>query len=572
MDSEDNRLKKLHSSKTQRDKELERIKSLAVVSVLNKNFKETTPPPRPSSLLPTLSPSSSLTTDNPSTATSDGKSRSLSVSRSQTISYSTGNPIKKASNASLHHEYDNSMSRTSSSSANRLSRILTSNDSVGGDQQHLVSEQELDESYLVTNSPIDTEKETLEKRVQELEALYAASKNDIQVLESQSHQQREILLLQDRLIQQMADQLDTPTVNMQCQLCASDDVASLLKAQQEVTILTRELNELRPLSSEYTSAISELTEMASASDHTIDELEQLAREIQKANTLQTEFIDTKVQTLLDKILQKNEMINKLEHDQQQQLLKQLQHQQLPPTPVAAVAAAAKTDGAHASNDTSNVILEEDEDGTRELEPNSARSSYMSHESQHGRKSYISRWKGNAIPPASPPPSLPLPPIPSASSRSTTTIASNRPKSILSEISRGSSIHAQHTSGSKHLSMDAVGGVSVAAATAAASLGSRRPSMQSEFDEELADAAYYKEFTDQLQERLSISKEIDDLRVWEPSDYDSIQRKIESKNWSDTEDDHSMSSQKAAFWKGMKKKLRVISSLFTKSLHNYMAIV
>ncbi|KAK4517529.1 uncharacterized protein ATC70_000868 [Mucor velutinosus] len=557
MDSDDSILKKLRSSKTQRDKELERIKSLAVVSVLNKNFKETTPPPRPSSLLPTLSPSNSLTTDNPSSTdtTPDGKSRSLSVSRSQTISYSTGsNPLKKASNTSLDHEYSNNMSRTSSATTNRRSRILTSNDTLDEDQQRLVSEQELNDSYLVTNSPIDTEKETLEKRVQELEALYAASINDLQVLTSQCHQQKEILLLQDKLIQHMSDQLDAPAVNMQCQLCASDDVASLLKAQQEVAILTRELTELRPLSSEYTCAISELTERTSASEHKMDELEQLAREIQKANTVQTEFIDTKVQTLLDKVLRKNEIINKLEHNQQQYLLKQLQYQQLPPTPVATVAAAAtKTDGTHVFNEnTSNVIPEENEEGTSELEPNSARSSYVSHESQHGRRSYISRWKGNAIPPASPPPSLPLPPIPSASSRSTTS-NSTRPKSILSEISRGSSIHAQHTSGNKHLSMDAVGGGVV---STAATLDSRRPSVQSQFDEELADAAYYKEFTDQLQERLSMSKEIDDLRVWEPSDYDSIQRKIDSKNWSDSEDGHSMSSQKAAFWKGMKKKLRV----------------
>ncbi|KAF1807652.1 hypothetical protein V8B55DRAFT_1467506 [Mucor lusitanicus] len=555
MDSDDNRLKKLHNSKTQRDKELERIKSLAVVSVLNKNFKETTPPPRPSSLLPTLSPSSSLTTDNPSSAATgpDGKStRSMSMSRSQTISYSPASkPLKKPSNTSLHHEHNN-MSRTSSSATNRLSRILTSNDALDEDQQHHdVSEQELDDGYLVTNSPIDTEKETLEKRVQELEALYVASISDIQALTSQSQQQQEILLLQDKLIQHMSDQLDTPATDMQCQLCASDDVAALLKAQQDVAILARELNELRPLSSEYTSAISQLTEQASASEHKMDELEQLAREVQKANTIQTEFIDTKVQTLLDKILRKNEIINKLEQEQQQQLLKQLQYQQLPPTPVAAVAAAHKTDG----NDTSNMIPEEDEDGAGEIEPNSARSSYVSHESLHGRKSYISRWKGNALPPASPPPSLPLPPIPSASSRSTTS-NNTRPKSILSEISRGSSIHAQHTSGNKHLSMDAVGGVSTQAAAAAASLDSRRPSVQSQFDEELADAAYYKEFTDQLQERLSMSKEIDDLRVWEPSDYDSIQRKIDSKNWSDSEDEHSMSSQKAAFWKGMKKKLRV----------------
>lgn len=553
---DEKKLKKLHASKTQRDKELERIKSLAVVSVLNKNFKETTPPPRRASLLPTLSPSNSLTTDNPSTATQDiyNKSKSQSISRSQTVSYSSNNPIKKSSNSSLHSDYNNHLSRKPSFTTNRLSAICTSSSSVYEDDQELPSERELNEDYLVTNSPIDTEKETLEKRVQELEALYTASMNDLQILESRSNNQKEILVLQDKLIQQMTDQLDTQEINnMQCQICSSGDVESLLKAQQDVVILTRELNELRPLKSEYSSAISDFTEKSTLNDNKIEELEQLAREIQKANAIQTEFIDTKVQTLLDKILTKNEIINKLEHEQQVQLLQQLQYQQLPPTPKPDM--INKSGNVQSLNDTSTVIWEkqgEEEGNDNELETNSARSSYISHEGQNKRKSYISRWKGNSIPPASPPPSLPLPPIPSASSRS-----ANRPKSTLSEISRGPSIHAQHTS-NKHISMDAVGGIRGGAeGDTVAEITHRRPSIQSEFDEELADAAYYKEFTDQLQQRLSISKEIDDLRVWEPSDYDTIQRKIDSKNWSDSEDGHSVSSsQKAAFWKGMKKKLKV----------------
>ncbi|KAG2201382.1 hypothetical protein INT46_010187 [Mucor plumbeus] len=558
---DEKKLKKLHASKTQRDKELERIKSLAVVSVLNKNFKETTPPPRRTSLLPTLSPSNSLTTDNHSTATQDiySKSKSHSISRSQTVSYSSNNPIKKSSNSSLHSDYSNHLSQKPSFTTNRHSAIFTSS-SVHEDDQKLPSERELDEGYLVTDSPIDTEKETLEKRVQELEALYTASMNDLQTLESQNNNQKEILVMQDRLIQQMADQLDTQeNNNMQCQICSTDDVESLLKAQQDVVILTRELNELRPLKLEYSSAISDFTEKSTINDNKIEELEQLAREIQKANAIQTEFIDTKVQTLLDKILTKNKIINKLEHDQQEQLLQQLQYQQLPHTPKPDM--ISKSGSIQSLNDKSTVIWEkqgeeeeekDDEGDDKELEPNSARSSYVSHEDQHRRKSYVSRWKGNSIPPASPPPSLPLPPIPSASSRST-----SRPKSTLSEISRGSSIHAQHTS-NKHISMDAVGGIGGAIEGGnRTEIAHRRPSIQSEFDEELADAAYYKEFTDQLQERLSISKEIDDLRVWEPSDYDSIQRKIDSKNWSDSEDGHSVSSsQKAAFWKGMKKKLKV----------------
>ncbi|CEP10180.1 hypothetical protein [Parasitella parasitica] len=524
--------KKLCISQTLRDKELERIKSLGVVSVLNKNFNEAAPgPPRPASLLPALSPSNSLRTDNPSSDTST-KSRSRSVSRSQAASFSSNS--KPASSSSLYNDYSSTMSRTSSSNAHKLNKSLTSSSGhEDSDDQQFEPERKTDqEESLVVDSPIDTEKEILLKRVQELEALYNASIIDLQVLESRNNSQKDILIMQDKLIQQMTNELDAQEINsMQpCQICSLDNsnFDCILKAQQDVAILTRELHEMGPLTSEYNSTISDLNEELTKHDQRIEELEHVAREIQKANATQTEFIDTKVQTLLDRILAKNAIINKLEHDQQQQLL----HQQLPPTP--------KPEMIHQSNSITSltdsstlayeqkVQIEQDEIGTAQESPN-------------GQTMHISRWKGNPIPPASPPPSLPLPPIPSVSSRSISTIRRN---SILSEITKRSSIYAQHTS-SKHISADAGG-----------ELGERRSLTRSDFDEELAEAAYYKEFTTQLQERLSVSKEIDDLRVWAPSDYDNIQRKISSKNWSDSDDELSLSSQKTAFWKGMKKKLRV----------------
>ncbi|KAI8642816.1 hypothetical protein BD408DRAFT_415981 [Parasitella parasitica] len=528
--------KKLYSSQTQRDKELERIKSLGVVSVLNKNFNEATPAPlKPASLLPALSPSNSLRTDNPSTDTF-AKSRSMTVCKSQAASFSSSS--KARSSSSLHSDPSSTMAPTSLSYAHELKKSLplSSSGHEDCDDQQIVSERKTDrEDGLVVNSPIDTEKETLLKRVQELEALYDASIIDLQILESRNSSQKDILIMQDKLIQQMTDQLDAQEINsmQQCQICSladSSNVDCILKAQQDIAMLTTELHELSPLTSEYSSTISDLTEELAKHDLRIEELQHIAQEIQKANAIQSESIDTKVQTLLDRILAKNEIINKLEHDQQQQ---QLVHPQLPPTP--------KPEMIHQSNsiislsDSSTlayeqkVQIEQEEMG-------------VSQETQHGQTLHASRWKGNPIPPASPPPSLPLPPIPSASSRS---VSSTRPTSILSEITKRSSIYAQHTS-RKHTSADAI----------SQELGDRQPLTRSEFDEELTDATYYREFTTQLQERLSVSKEIDDLRVWAPSDYHNIQRKISSRNWSDSDDDVSLSSQKAAFWKGMKKKLRV----------------
>lgn len=499
METDERWLKRPQSTISQRnvDKELQRIKRLAVVSVLNKSFQDTAPPLRPSSsLLPTMSPSSSVTTSGTS-QDSPPKPRSHSISHS---SSSSQNPLKKTSNKSLHDDYS-TMRRSE----------------VEGIPKDPLSEKEMDNARLVTSSPIDSEKETLENRVLELEALYDASMKELHVVSTRSRAQTELVLMQDKLIHQMTDQLeDLTSTSENTQSGSVKDAEVTLKAKQELHQLNEELDQLRPLKTEYSNIVERLTE----SDRKLNELEQIAKEIQKENASQTLYIDTKVQTLLNKLLQKNEIINKLEQQQQQPIA---------PTPEM----ISKSSDLKSLNDSSSVIWEHsgEEDGNAGL---SARSSYIANENnlQH-RKSYIARWKGNAIPPASPPPSLPLPPLPSVSSRS-------RPKSTLSEISKGSSI----ASCSKHLSMDAVGGAS-----------HRRPSAQPELDAEMVDAAYYKEFTDQLQERLSISKEIDDLRVWEPSDYDSIQRKIESNNWSGSDDGNSQKDQ-SAFWKGMKKKLRV----------------
>jgi hypothetical protein len=496
METEERWLKRPQSTIGQRnvDKELQRIKRLAVVSVLNKSFQDTAPPLRPSSsLLPSMSPSTSLTTSG-TTQDFPSKPRSQSISHSFS---SSSNSMKRPSNISLQSDYKQPEPNE--------------------DQK---SEKEIDYTRLVTSSPIDSEKETLENRVLELQALYDASVKELHTVSTRSSVQMELVLMQDKLIHQMTDQLEDLTGASENTLSV-EDTGAVMKAKQELEALNKELDELRPLKTEYYNMLERLTE----SDRKLEELEQIARVIQKENAAQTLYIDTKVQTLLNKLLQKNEIIHKLEQQQQQQQ----QQQSIAPTPEM----ISKSSDLKSLNDSSSVIWEnsgEDDSNVGQ----SARSSYISNESnlQH-RKSYIARWKGSALPPASPPPSLPLPPIPSVSSRS-------RPKSTLSEISKGSSI----ASYSKHFSMDAVGVNS-----------HRRPSIQSELDAEIAEAAYYKEFTDQLQERLSMSKEIDDLRVWEPSDYDSIQRKIESNNWSGSDDGNSQKDQ-SAFWKGMKKKLRV----------------
>lgn len=529
------------------DKELERVKSLAVVSVLNKSFeKEGVPPPsRSSSLMaaPVLSPSSSLTTDN------DTVEIVSNISRSHTVSYNSSEyPSKKTSNASLHNDFKQNIPPSLTTKRSDVHILLSSSGQQQGfvsNDQSALAEKESNTDPLVKSSSIDTEKETLQKRVQELQELYGASLQELQVVKAGNDTQKELVMLQDQLIQNMSSQLEALTTRettteelensgTSIQLDTDEGKQALQIAQQELAQFKTELLDFTSIKTHYEIIIADMTKQLSAYDAKFNEMEKVAKEIQKEHTTQIEYIDTKVQTLVNRLRETNETINKLqvEHIQEKQALIAKYEQAAANNNNTNVNSSSKS-----INDSSSIIWENEEDG----EVDSSRSSFISTASRNNsqnRKSFIARWKGSAIPPASPPPSLPLPPIPSTSASK----SSNRPRSTLSEIyASTSTISNQH----KHISMDAVGGVD-----------RRRPSNQSELEVQMTDAAYYKEFTDQLQERLSISKEIDDLRVWEPSDYDAIQKKIESKDWSSGDDSSSHHNRDSAFWKGMKKKLRV----------------
>lgn len=525
MDSTERWSKRPNSTIMQRnvDKELQRIKSLAVVSVLNKNFnKETSRAQAPS-------PSSSLTTDDELQENSSIKNRSRSISHnSSTSEY----PLKKTSNASLSTQFNQNIipSLRARSDAHTL---VTSGQEFITSAETESNEEEKGDSLVMISSPIEINKETLIQRFHELQILYDTSLQDLKESEDRNDAQKELVMIQDKLIQNMSFQLDSldieETESSYTQSAQYDDTTeeegkqALYNAQNELQSIKKELHDFASLKDHYEKIISEMTQQLSAHNDKMIELEGIAMQIKKENATQVEYIDTKVQTLVNKLLETNETINRLqvEHFQERQQ----------------AATALAIHNTSSINESSSIIWETFEEDD---EPDSARSSFISLSPRTEpvkKKSLISRWKGNSIPPAAPPPSLPLPPIPSNSSS-----RNNRPKSTLSELyASSSSVLPQN----RHVSMDAVGGSS----------NDRRYSNQSEIEVEMTDAAYYKEFTDQLQERLSVSKEIDDLRVWEPSDYDEIQRKIDSKGWSGSEDGHSQKDQ-SAFWKGMKKKLRV----------------
>lgn len=538
MDSTERWSKRPHSTITQRnvDKELQRIKSLAVVSVLNKNFnKEPTAPLRSSSLLPTLSPSSSLTTENENLESSSSKNRSRSMSVYSLSNDTSTTTIKRKSNNNLYTEYNQHTTPNSVPA--------TASQGIFDGEQIALAEKESNLDSLVINSQQNLEKENLIKRVQELQALYDASQMDLQTAEDRNITQSNLVALQDKLISNMSDQLDyftaetTEESDSSSAICSIDPETeegkrSLEAVQQELASVCKELSDMKSLKTQYESLISDMLIRVSLYEDKMDEMESIAKSIQKEHSNQIQFIDTKVQTLVEKLLETNETINRLqvEHYQEKQTLLAKQQELL-----------HSNSSIKSINDSSSVIWEIGEEKEDVAEPGSTRLSYMSTSSRSDnpqRKSFIARWKGSAMPPASPPPSVPLPPIPTGTSRS-----SSRPKSTLSEIYASSSTSTVPQN-YKHVSVDAVGGI-----------GRRTSSVSSELDSEITDAMYYKEFTDQLKERLSVSKEIDDLTVWTPSDYDIIQKKIESNRWSSGSDDGTQRDQ-TAFWKGMKKKLRV----------------
>ncbi|KAI9272998.1 hypothetical protein BDA99DRAFT_499746 [Phascolomyces articulosus] len=166
-----------------------------------------------------------------------------------------------------------------------------------------------------------------------------------------------------------------------------------------------------------------------------------------------------------------------------------------------------------------------------------------------RRSYIARWTGGFLPPAAPPPTDPLPPIPiemdkqrGASNDSSSLSHPDSPTSLSS-----STLLPNHYDIQNNTTMNKGG----------------RPSIDSTAATSVDEEEAYREFAEQLQARLSVSKEIDELQVWQPHDLDELQKRIDAK-WGDLQEDdpkrHSLatlaSKDGAAFWRGMKKKLRV----------------
>ncbi|KAI9247222.1 hypothetical protein BY458DRAFT_527378 [Sporodiniella umbellata] len=278
---------------------------------------------------------------------------------------------------------------------------------------------------------------------------------ELESLRIDNEQKKDLLGLQDALIDHLSAQIDYLSEQS-------------TQTQPELGPMRQDLSNLGSQGEAYRQEIERVQQRLTLSEARLETVERSARQREQQHAEAQEAANEKIEMLSQQLKEKEDMVSKLSM----------------------------------SLSRSSTFSEKNEEDDR--------SSLRSSTSSRHRRSYIARWKGNSLPPASPPPSTPLPPVPSDRRRSS---ASRLP--VISN---------------KHMSVDAVGGT--------------QP-FSSMYEQEV----YYKEFTDQLQQRLSVSKEIDHLSVWKPTDYDDIQRKIESEEWLEDQ-------QKVAFWKGMKKKLKV----------------
>ncbi|CEG70137.1 hypothetical protein RMATCC62417_06086 [Rhizopus microsporus] len=456
------RTKKQSITQRHVDKELQRIKSLAVVSVLNKAFEDPNATPTEQQ-----QPQPKKLTD----------SRSRSTSSSSQDKESTFNPTVR---------------RKSDFNATKL-------------PPHMIP-------------TADTIPSSEKRQLAELQDKYEDTLKELNTVKSRSEQQSQLLTMQGALIEQLSEQIEYLTEENQTLRAQQsvNDVIDIRDVQREIIDLRQILEELNTSKDEYEMMVVSVGDRLEESEAKMEDMEQSAKELKRQCQSQSMYIEAKVETLMNQLKEKDEVVNKI----YEQKIKQMYPSRKSESVISASSMAS---------DKQDKQDEEEEYTDR----TSARSSVASKSSQQRRRSHIARWKGAALPPASPPPSAPLPPIPIESPNT-----SFRPRSAVTESTSSSSRLPVY----KHMSVDAVG-------------GPQSFSSLHELDKEISDAMYYKEFTDQLQARLSVSKEIDDLQnaVWKPSDYDEIQKKIESKNWLDQE---VHPKDQSAFWKGMKKKLRV----------------
>ncbi|KAG2220980.1 hypothetical protein INT45_006513 [Circinella minor] len=448
---------------------------------------------------------------------------------------------------------------------------------------------------IITTTPpkemddIEEEEKENKNRVKELEAtvkkLNEAQKQHIQweqniqkvvthymeqkeVETAKTRQLSQVVIKQERLIEEMQNHLDQViAANANLRSCFQETSWGpiVAEARDELKNIHSEISALAETKYGLEETISnlqiELKDSQQQIQHSLNTTHQLESECQ----IQRSNIDEKLESLKKQVLEKDTLLQKYRtygpisspNDQRKVVENLIIKTPLPSNEISPSPMASPTTTTNHSKRGSIV-------DTRRLSYSSIASNHTTgipkppvHGTQSRRgstnttssskRSYIARWTGGPLPPAAPPPTDPLPPLPSTEmnkqrgvSNDTSSLSHlDSPTSLLSLSSLVNSNHKIIHRSSMDSSSEIIS-----------------------VDEEEA----YREFTEQLQTRLSVSKEIDELQVWQPTDLEELQKRIDAK-WGDLQEDqddphkrHSLatlaSKDGAAFWRGMKKKLRV----------------
>ncbi|CAO3623111.1 unnamed protein product [Cunninghamella blakesleeana] len=676
-----------------RERELQQLKNLGVVSVLNKTFNSqdngmVLQPQIPTLPPTTLSPSSSTSTNN-TEINNDHPNKVLmkspSVSHLNFISkqsFNLGTDIKK--NKMKHYKNDeeqwiisilppeynepsdvpgnlNEKGNSLVSEMNSINSPYTSdnhNDNKVNNMNNMNNDSNND--YQQIKSLLNQAEDKL-KSYQNLES---STKNQIESWTQQRaidslkvHQLSEIITKQDQMIIQLENHLSSTlednlllksTIAMQDNN-NDDDIEKVkkdLELRKEVLALRKELSQVQLQKSEYEQTIISLwSELESSQDQT-RKLILLADELKKDNDDQKLQIEEKIEKMTKSLLEKDILIQRYKNSNSNnnsrnsyiELMNDFHHYQ---NIQRRLSKRSSTQPNYYYNRDSQYL---DDNATIHSSTSFGSSTYSERSMPNSRYSYSSmnrpmlihsnslngrysretlpkrkeKSKGTILswppmdpipPPNGPPPSVPLPPLPVLESSPSNKVelqedileleqvdpsltatlkmnndndnnddlkhqrSSTNKDEFEDELEEIKSSDSSTMSSNHHLSInDENLRQGLSSSLELLLLLQQSPSKFALDDEETMKEAY-REFNEQLQSRLSISKEIDQLQVWDHEALERIQKRQSNltsslpSNTTSTgssskksslllENDHHHGKENTAFWKGMKKKLRV----------------
>ncbi|SAL99682.1 hypothetical protein [Absidia glauca] len=502
-----------------RERELQRLKSLGVVSILNKTFRSQdnvflSPAPMPSPSSSTSTSSSGLLGDRPPQQQQQPRLRPSSSSsdllqRSSTketfLSTTMDRHVHKSSSgrnwvmAILPAEQDQPRPPPSDENGNSTASEPILDDS--NDDENPTSDRPQQQQLLLQQQLDETRKEQIEMERSTQHTLEEWLKQ--KELESVKVQQLSNLIVkQDLVIHQLESSLSMAlSENQLLQQNTTDDAST----QQELVALRQELATLQAHKTGYEQMIVSLcSELESSQDQT-RKLTLLADTLNQQCQSQQQQIDEKLGRMVQQLAEKDAVIRKYrettqsdkppssssQQQQQQQRYSQLINDTATIHSVLSTGSSSRISMAFSDVDGDLARYSSSSSSFSRL--SSARTNPRHSLPRRRGKASVLSWPGGCIPPPSgPPPSSPLPPLPIIDDDQVDPELKHMTMQPYS--SDDDDDHKALTTSLEQLLLQAPSGYTL--------------------DDETSMNEAYREFTEQLQTRLSISKEIDRLELWD----------------------------------------------------------